>query len=70
MEAPRAVRSTAKRTTFPSNIVRDPIHISDFHATILHLVGFDHQRFTYKFQGLDQRLTGVEEAHVIHDLLA
>ena len=55
---------------FSYNIVKDPIHISDFHATILHLVGFDHQRFTYKFQGLDQRLTGVEEAHVIHDLLA
>ena len=55
---------------FSYNIVKDPIHISDFHATILHLLGFDHERFTYKFQGLDQRLTGVLPAHVIPELLA
>ena len=52
------------------DIVRDPVHIRDFHATILHLLGFDHERFTYKFQGLDQRLTGVLPAHVIKELLA
>jgi hypothetical protein len=55
---------------FSYNIVKDPIHIRDFHATILHLVGFDHERLTYKFQGLDQRLTGVLDAHVIKELLA
>ena len=55
---------------FSYNIVKDPIHISDFHATILHLMGFDHARFTVRFQGLDQRLTGVEPAHVIPELLA
>jgi len=55
---------------FSYNIVKDPIHIRDFHATILHLLGFDHERFTYKFQGLEQKLTGVEPAHVIPDLLA
>ncbi len=55
---------------FSYNIVKDPVHIHDFHATVLHLLGFDHERFTYKFQGLDQRLTGVEPAQVIKDLLA
>ena len=55
---------------FSYNIVRDPVHIRDFHATILHLLGFDHERFSYKFQGLDQRLTGVLPAHVISELLA
>ena len=55
---------------FSYNIVRDPIHIRDFHATILHLLGFDHERFSYKFQGLDQRLTGVMPARVIPELIA
>ena len=55
---------------FSYNIVRDPVHIRDFHATILHLLGFDHERFAYKFQGLDQRLTGVLPARVIPELLA
>jgi len=54
---------------FSYNIVKDPVHIRDFHATVLHLLGVDHQRFTYKYQGLDQRLTGVEEAHVIKELV-
>jgi len=55
---------------FSYNIVADPVHLRDFHATILHLLGFDHQRFTVKYQGLDQRLTGVEPARVIKELLA
>jgi len=55
---------------FSYNIVKDPVHIRDFHATVLHLLGFDHERFTYRVQGLDGRLTGVEPAHVIQDLLA
>lgn len=55
---------------FSYNIVHNPLHIRDFHATVLHLMGFDHERFTYKYQGLDQRLTGVEHAHVVEDLLA
>jgi hypothetical protein len=55
---------------FSYNIVKDPLHIRDFHATVLHLLGFDHERLTYKFQGLDQRLTGVEPAHVVPELLA
>jgi len=54
---------------FSYNIVKDPVHVRDFHATILHNLGMDHRRFTFKHQGLDQRLTGVEEAHVIKALL-
>jgi hypothetical protein len=55
---------------FSYNIVKDPVHIRDFHATALRLLGFDHQRFSVKYQGLDQRLTGVEPARVVKELLA
>ena len=55
---------------FSYNIVKDPVHIRDFHATVMHLLGFDHERFTYRHLGLDQRLTGVEHARVVTDLLA
>ncbi len=54
---------------FSYNIVEDPVHIHDFHATVLHLLGYDHQRFTYRHQGLDQRLTGVEPCRVVTELL-
>jgi hypothetical protein len=55
---------------FSYNIVKDPVHIRDFHATVLKLLGFDHERFTYRYQGLDQKLTGVEHARVVKELLA
>jgi hypothetical protein len=55
---------------FSYNIVRDPVHIHDFHATVLKQLGFDHERFTYRYQGLDQRLTGVEPCRVVEDLLS
>jgi hypothetical protein len=55
---------------FSYNIVRDPVHVRDFQATMLHLFGVDHERFTYKYQGLDQKLTGVEKAHVVKGLVA
>jgi len=55
---------------FGFNTTENPVHVRDLHATILHLLGFDHTRLTHKFQGLDQKLTGVEPAHVVHDLLA
>jgi hypothetical protein len=55
---------------FSYNIVENPVHIRDFHATVLHMLGMDHERFVYRHQGLDQKLTGVEEATVIKDLLA
>ncbi|MBX3418525.1 MAG: DUF1501 domain-containing protein [Pirellulaceae bacterium] len=49
--------------------VENRVSVHDMHATLLYLMGIDHARFTYKFQGLDSRLTGVEEARVVHDLL-
>jgi hypothetical protein len=55
---------------FSYNIVKDPVHIRDFHATVLQLLGFDHQRFSVRRQGLDLRLTGVEPARVVSDILA
>ena len=55
---------------FSYNIVKNPVSVHDFHATLLHMLGIDHERFTYKYQGLDQKLTGVEESKVIRDLLA
>lgn len=55
---------------FSYNIVKDPLHIRDFHATILNLLGYNHDRFTFKFQGLDSKLTGVEPAHVVKQLIA
>ena len=55
---------------FGYNIVKDPAHIRDLNATMLHCLGIDHERFTFPFQGLDQRLTGVEHAHVIKGVLS
>jgi hypothetical protein len=56
---------------FSYNIVRDPVHIRDLNATILSQLGIDHERLTVKFQGLDARLTGVDqEAKVIDGILA
>jgi len=54
---------------FGFNVIRDGVRVPDLQATILHLLGIDHARFSHRFQGLDQRLTGVEESHVIKDLL-
>lgn len=56
--------------SFSYNIVRDPVHIHDLNATILNQLGVDHRRLAVKFQGLDQRLTGVEEARVVREILA
>ena len=44
---------------FGYNIVRDPVHVHDFHATMLHLLGVDHTKLTYRFEGRDYRLTDV-----------
>jgi hypothetical protein len=54
---------------FSYNVVKDPVHVNDINATIMHCMGIDHERFTFKFQGLDQRLTGVEPQRVIKKLL-
>jgi hypothetical protein len=55
---------------FSYNIVKDPVSIHDLNATILHCMGIDHSRLTFKFQGLDQKLTGVEPSRVVTELLA
>lgn len=47
----------------------NPVHIRDLHATILHLLGLNHETLTYLHNGLEERLTGPEEAHVIHEIL-
>jgi hypothetical protein len=51
------------------NVVEDPVHVNDFHATLLHLFGIDHTRLTYRFQGRDFRLTDVH-GDVVTKLLA
>ena len=45
------------------------VHIRDLHATMLHTLGVDHRRLTFPFQGLNMKLTGVEEARVVRDIL-
>jgi uncharacterized protein (DUF1501 family) len=50
--------------------VTDPVHVRDLHATMLHLLGIDHLRFTVPFMGLDAKLTGVEPAKVVKPILA
>lgn len=52
------------------NAVEDPVHVRDLHATMLHLLGIDHQRLSVQYQGLDVKLTGVEKARVVKELLA
>jgi hypothetical protein len=49
--------------------VGEKAHVRDIHATILHLLGLDHQQLSIRFQGLDLRLTGVEPARVLHEIL-
>lgn len=51
------------------NIVENPVHIRDMNATILNQLGIDHNRLTFRYQGLDQKLTGAEPAAVVQDLL-
>jgi hypothetical protein len=51
------------------NVVTDPVHVNDLNATLLHLLGFDHRRLTYRVQGLDMRLTGIA-GNVVQGILA
>ncbi len=62
--------SLGETDDFSYNIVESPVHLNELNATLLHCLGIDHSRFTYKFQGLDMRLTGVEPARVVKELLA
>ena len=50
------------------NVVPDGVHVHDLQATILHLMGIDHERLTYEYQGRDFRLTDVH-GNVVHDVL-
>lgn len=51
-------------------IVKDPVEVRDLHATLLYLLGLDHHKLTYPFQGLDQKLTSVKPARIVGELLA
>ena len=54
---------------FGFNVTENPVHVHDLNATLLHLLGFDHERLTYRFQGRDFRLTDVH-GHVVKDIIA
>ena len=55
---------------FSYNVIDRPVHIHDMNATILHCLGIDHRRLSFRFQGLDMRLTGVEDHNPVADILA
>lgn len=55
---------------FCYNVVKDPVHVRDLHATMFHQLGIDHNKLVFPHQGLDQKLTGVENAHVVKDIIA
>ena len=55
---------------FSFNVAESPVHVRDLHATVMHLLGINHATFTYRFQGLDFRLTGVEPSRVVDGVLA
>ena len=55
---------------FSYNVASDSVPIRDLHATLLHQLGVDHNRLSFPFQGLDQKLTGVEPARVIREILS
>jgi hypothetical protein len=52
------------------SVAENPVHVRDLHGTLMHLLGMDHRKLTFRYQGLDQRLTGVEEARILRELLA
>jgi hypothetical protein len=54
---------------FGYRAVENPVHVHDLHATVLHLMGFDHEKLTYRHAGRDFRLTDVE-GHVVREILA
>ena len=58
-----------KANSYQYQLAKDEIHVHDFHATILHLLGFDHEQLTYRHNGRDYRLTDVA-GHVVKGILA
>lgn len=65
----KAGLSYGQTDEYAYNIVEDAVSVNDLNATILHNLGIDHERFTFPFQGLDNKLTGVDHASVIADLI-
>ena len=65
----KAGHSYGETDDFSYNIVKDPVHIHDLNATLLYILGIDHERLTYRFQGRDYRLTDVH-GKVVHQILA
>ena len=59
-----------KTDDFSYNVAENPVHVRDLHATMLHLLGVDHHRLTFQYQGLNQKLTGVEESRVVKEILS
>ena len=66
----RAGHAHGATDDFGYRAVQDRVSVHDVHATLLHQLGIDHERFTFRHQGLDDRLTGVEPAKVARALLA
>jgi len=66
----RAGTTYGETDEYSYNVVKDPVTVRDFNATILHAMGIDHNKLTYKSQGLDQKLTGPVPASVVTGLLA
>ena len=54
---------------FSYNVVEDSVPVRDLHATMLHLLGIDYSRLTFPFQGLEQKLTGVEPTRVVNEII-
>ena len=61
--------SHGRTDEYSYNVVENGVHVHDFHATILHLLGIDHERLTYKYQGRHFRLTDVH-GHVVKPIVA
>jgi hypothetical protein len=56
---------------FSYNVVKDPVHLNDLNATLLHLMGVDHLKLSFKNLGVDMRLSGIErEAEIVKGVLA
>ncbi|MGH7201660.1 MAG: DUF1501 domain-containing protein, partial [Planctomycetaceae bacterium] len=66
----KAGQSLGATDELGSAAVERPFHVKHLHATVLHQMGFDPNRLTYFYAGLDRRLVGVEGAEPIHDLIA
>ena len=65
----RGGTSYGETDDFSYNVIENPVHVNDLNATILHCMGIDHERLSYLYQGLEQRLTGVEPQRVLKEIL-